>query len=213
MNYPVIILGAGGHAKVLIDALRLQSIEPFGITDADPGKKGQVLFDVPVLGGDEEIIKYARETVRLVNGVGSVSVNPRRGQLFEQFKNKGYIFASIIHPSAIIAADVILSEGMQVMAGAIIQAGCHIGVNAIINTSSVVDHDCHIGDHAHISPSATLSGGVRVGENAHIGAGATIIQGIQIGRNSLVAAGAVVIRNVPDSATVLGVPAKERKIK
>lgn len=213
LNHPVIILGAGGHAKVLIDALRLQSIEPLGITDADPGKKGQMLFDVPVMGGDEEIMKYTVETVRLVNGVGSVSVNPRRGRLFEQFKSKGYIFASVIHPSAIIAADIILSEGAQIMAGAVIQAGCHIGVNAIINTGSVVDHDCHIGDHAHIAPGATLSGEVRVGKNAHIGTGATVIHGIKIGCNALVAAGAVVIRNVPDSATVLGVPAKERKIK
>lgn len=205
----MIILGAGGHSKVLIDALRLEPEKILGITDADLGKKGQLLLNILVIGGDEEIMKYPADTIRLVNGVGSVRVNPLRRQLYEQFKTRGYRFASIVHPYAIIAADVVLSEGVQVMAGAIIQPGCHIGANTVINTGSVVDHDCHVGDHTHISPGATLSGGVQVGENAHIGTGATVIQGVKIGRNSLVAAGAVVIRDVPDGATVAGVPAKE----
>lgn len=194
---------------MLIDALRLQPIELLGITDSDPNKKGRLVLGVPVLGGDEEVMQYPVGKIHLVNGIGSVRANPLRRQLFEHFKSKGYQFASVVHPSAIIAGDVALSEGAQVMAGAVIQAGCHIGVNTVINTGSVVDHDCHIGDHAHISPGVTLSGGVRVGENTHIGTGATVIQGIQIGRNSLVAAGAVVIRDVPDDATVAGVPAKE----
>lgn len=205
----MIILGAGGHAKVLVDSLRLQSIKLLGITDSDPNKKGQLLLGVPVMGNDEEVMKYPVETICLVNGVGSVRVNPRRRQLFEHFKSKGYQFASVVHPSAIIATDAVLSEGAQIMAGAIIQTGCRIGANAVINTGAIMDHDCHIGDHAHIAPGATLSGGVRIGNNTHIGTGATIIQGIQIGRNSLVAAGAVVIRDVPDDMTVAGVPAKE----
>lgn len=164
---------------------------------------------VPVIGDDEEVMKYPVETIGLVNGVGSVRVNPRRRQLFERFKSKGYQFANVVHPSAIIATDVVLSEGAQIMAGAVIQAGCHIGMNAVINTGSILDHDCHIGDHAHIAPGVTLSGGVRVGENTHVGTGATVIQGIKLGRSSLVAAGAVVIRDVPDGVAVAGVPAKE----
>ncbi len=194
---------------MLINALRLRSIELLGIADVDLGKKGQLLFDVPVIGDDEEVMKYPVETICLVNGVGSVRVNPRRRQLFEHFKSKGYQFANVVHPSAIIATDVVLSEGAQIMAGAVIQTGCHIGMNAVINTGSILDHDCHIGDHAHIAPGVTLSGGVRVGENTHVGTGATVIQGIKLGRSSLVAAGAVVIRDVPDGVTVAGVPAKE----
>jgi len=209
LNYPLIILGAGGHAKVLIDALRLQSVKILGIADADHGKKGQLRLGVPVLGGDEVVMIYTVEKIHLVNGVGSVRVNPLRRQIFERYKRMGYRFASVVHPSAIVAIDVALSEGAQIMAGAIVQAGCYVGANAIINTGSIVDHDCHIWEHAHISPGVTLSGGVRVGENAHIGTGATVIQGIQIGRNCLVAAGAVVIRDVPDDATVAGIPAKE----
>ena len=209
MNYPVIVLGAGGHAKVLINALQLLSVELLGVTDADVGKRGQLLLDVPVTGDDETIMKYPAETIRLVNGIGSVRVSPRRRQLFEHFKSRGYHFAGVVHPSAIIATDVVCAEGVQIMAGAVIQPGCRIGLNAVINTGCIVDHDCHIGDHVHISPGVTLSGGVRVGENAHVGTGATVIQGVQIGRDSLVAAGAVVIRDVPDGATVIGVPAKE----
>ncbi len=194
---------------MLINALRLQSAELLGIADADLGKKGQMLLGIPVLGGDEEVRKYPADKIQLVNGIGSVSVSPQRRKLFEHFKGEGYQFASVAHPSAIIADDVVLSEGAQIMAGSIIQAGCHVGVNAVINTGAVVDHDCHIGDHVHIAPGATLSGGVVVGENSHVGVGATVIQGIQIGRNSLVAAGALVIRDVPDGTTVMGVPAKE----
>lgn len=194
---------------MLIDALRLLSAELLGVTDTNLDKIGGFLLGVPVIGGDEEITKYSTETIRLVNGRGSVLVDLHRSELFEHFKSVGYQFANVIHPSAIIALDVVLSEGAQIMAGAVVQTGCRIGINAIINTCSVVDHDCHIGDHVHISPGATLSGGVRVGENAHIGTGATVIQGVQIGRNSLVAAGAVVIRAVPDGTKVAGVPARE----
>lgn len=208
-SLPIILLGAGGHAKVLIDALRLQSFEIWGIVDADPNKKGQELMGVPVIGSDEEVMKHPPQKIRLVNGIGSVRVNSLRRQLFEHFKSKGYQFEKVIHPSAIIGAEVTLSEGAQVMAGAIIQTGCQIGVNAIINTGSSVDHDCLIGNHAHISPGAVLSGGVVVGENTHIGAGAVIIQGMRVGANSLVAAGAVVIRNVLNDVTVAGVPARE----
>lgn len=210
MNRSVIILGAGGHAKVLIDALRQQSIELVGIADANPAKKGQLLLNVLVIGDDDEVMYYPTEAVYLVNGVGSVCVNPRRRQLFEHFKCKGYRYASVVHPTAVVASDVVLSEGVQIMAGSVVQTGCYIGMNVIINTGGVVDHDCHIGDHAHISSGAVLSGGVCVGENAHIGTGAIVIQGVQIGSNSLVAAGAVVIHDVPAGVTVMGVPAKER---
>lgn len=194
---------------MLIDVLRLHSVELLGMTDADDEKRGQLLLGVPVMGGDEEVMKYPVDAVRLVNGVGSVRVNLRRRQLFEHFKNQGYQFASIVHPSAIMAVDVVCFEGAQIMAGAVVQTGSRIGMNTLINTGCIVDHDCHIGNHTHISPGVTLSGGVRVGENAHVGTGATVIQGVQIGCNCLVAAGAVVIRDVPDGATVAGVPAKE----
>jgi sugar O-acyltransferase (sialic acid O-acetyltransferase NeuD family) len=210
MTCPVIILGAGGHARVLIDLLRLQSTELLGATTTVIDNNDRELLGVRVIGNDDEVDRYPTGTISLVNGVGSVSISAQRRQIFESFKRKGYRFATAIHPSAVIAADASISEGAQVMAGAIVQSGCHIGANALINTGAVVDHDCRIGDHAHISSGATLSGGVQVGENAHVGAGATVIQGIKIGRNSLVAAGSVVIGDVPDDTIVMGVPALAR---
>jgi len=90
LNYPVVILGGGGHAKVLIDALRLRSVELLGVTDADPGKSGRLLLGVPVIGSDAAIAQYPPATIRLVNGVGSVRVDSRRGELFARFKGAGY---------------------------------------------------------------------------------------------------------------------------
>lgn len=200
MNFHVIVLGAGGHSKVLIDSLSLSSIEVLGIADVNPLTKGSSFMGLPVIGGDEEVMKYSAENTGLVNGVGSVRVITKRRLLFEQFKRMGYQFFSVVHPSAVIAFDAVLSEGVQIMAGVVIQSGCHIGINAIINTHASIDHDCFIGAHAHISPGVTLSGGVSVGDGAYIGAGATVIQGIKVGRESLVAAGAVVVRDVRDGA-------------
>lgn len=209
MSIPVIVLGAGGHARVLIDALQRAGIEISGATDVDSGLVGKSLLGVTVIGGDDAVEKYAPESIRLVNGLGSVRIDSARRRLFERFKGKGYQFAPVIHPSAVIAPDVVVSEGAQVMAGAVVQTGTRIGKNAIINTRAAVDHDCRIGEHAHIAPGATLSGEVEVGNGAHIGTGASIIQGIRLGRDCLVAAGAVVIGDVRDGAKVAGVPAKE----
>ena len=206
---PVIILGAGGHAKVLIDALRLQCVEILGIVDVDQNKKGTELMGVPIIGSDEDVRKYSSKKIRLVNGIGSVCVGSMRRKRFEFFKCLGYQFEKVIHPSALIANEVSLSEGAQVMAGAIVQTGSKICMNTIINTGSLVDHDCQIGSHAHICPGAVLSGGVVIGENSHIGTGAVIIQSVRVGSNSLVAAGAVVTRDVLSNVTVAGVPARE----
>lgn len=208
MNLPVIILGGGGHAKVLIESLRASNVAIAGITDADATKAGTTVMGVPVLGDDSVVGTHHPGSVLLVNGIGSVNVPRARTALFDDFKADGHAFATVRHPSAVIASDAVLGEGAQIMAGAVIQPSCRIGRNAIVNTHATVDHDCTIGDHAHLSPGVTLSGGVAVGEGTHIGTGATVIQGISIGKRCLVAAGAVVVADVPDGATVSGVPAR-----
>jgi sugar O-acyltransferase (sialic acid O-acetyltransferase NeuD family) len=209
VNEPVIILGAGGHAKVLVEALRRQSVAILGATDADPGKYGQSLSGVPILGSDDVVAQHMTSAIRLVNGMGSVRSVERRKALFLQYKNRGNAFATVVHPSAVVASDAILAEGAQVMAGAVLQPGCRIGANTIVNTRVVVDHDCEVGEHVHLAPGVVLSGGVVVGSETHIGSGATVIQGVRIGTGCLIAAGAVVVRNVPDGARVMGIPARE----
>lgn len=200
-----IVIGGGGHARALVDILLVNKLPIKGYTDHSE-TLGNVFQCIPYMGNDETIFSMSVHEIQLVNGIGSIT---QREKIFTLFKEKRYTFATVQHPSAIVSPFSTLEEGVQVMAGAIIQPGCFIGKNSIINTRASVDHDCVIGNHVHISPGAVLCGSVVVEDNVQIGAGATVIQGVRIGKNSLVGAGAVVIRDVPEGTTVIGVPAKE----
>lgn len=208
MNTPVILLGAGGHAGVLIDILCLCSTEILGLTDADCTKVGNNVHGVRVLGDDDVVLSHSPDRVMLVNGLGSTVSTAARRALFERFKVRGYRFLNVVHPSAVVSARVMLGEGVHIMAGTVVQPGVTLGDNAIVNTSSSVDHDSRIGRHAHVATGVTICGRVVVGDGAHIGTGANVIQGVCIGRDSLVGAGALVLDDVPDGATVMGIPAK-----
>ncbi len=203
---PLIIVGGGGHAKVLVDTLRVEKRRILGFVDPRPSLPP--LLDVARLGDDSIINASAPSEIRLVNGVGSIGCTSRRREIHENFCAKHYHFETVIHPSAIVASDVLVEEGAQIMAGAVVQPGSQLGANAIINTGALVDHDCTIGSHAHIGPGVTLSGGVIIGQGAHVGTGAAVIQGIKVGAGSIVGAGAVVIRDVPPGVTVVGVPGR-----
>jgi len=191
---------------VIVNALDLKQRTILGFTDLDPDKT--CLGDVRRLGDDEIVLMYDPDSVVLVNGVGSIARQTTRRMIFERFRQKGYHFEPVRHPASIVAPDVKLSEGTQVMAGAILQPGCMLGVNTIINTGAVLDHDCHIGDHVHIAPGAVLSGTVRIGNETHVGTGAVVNQGISIGAGSIIGAGSVVVRDVPDRVTIAGVPGR-----
>lgn len=208
MSLPVIVLGAGGHAKVLIDALLASDTEIIGAVAADSAQKGKFVGTVPILGGDEEVLKYSQNAVCLVNAVGSVGLPFRRRELFVRFKWQGYSFATVVHPSAVLASGIEFGEGAQIMAGVVVQPGCSIGANTIINTRTSVDHDCCIGDHVHIGPGTVLCGNVSIDNCSHVGPGVTIIQGTSIGKRCVVGAGSVVLNNFSDGMTVYGVPAK-----
>jgi sugar O-acyltransferase (sialic acid O-acetyltransferase NeuD family) len=199
----VIIIGAGGHARVLLDALRLMSCEVLGYVDPAFAKGTQGPGGVLVLGGDEALKDFSTSEVQLVNGVGSIGATTSRGAVYRRGKDAGFSFARVVHPSAIVSSSVILGEGVQVMAGCVVQTDAQIGANSIINTRASVDHDCLIGETVHIAPGVTLSGNVRVGDRAHIGTGAVVIQGISIGADSLVAAGAVVYRDVAEAGRLI----------
>ncbi|MCH8923489.1 MAG: acetyltransferase [Planctomycetes bacterium] len=207
----VIVLGAGGHARVLLDALLLLEWDVLGVTAPAESSSTSELLGVNVIGDGRQITRYSSQDVQLVNGVGSVGDVAVRRRLFESWQARGYRFATVVHPSVIIARDVTLDDGVQIMAGAVIQTGCHIGANAIINTSSSIDHDCRIGAHCHVAPGTTLSGNVEVGDRTHLGSGAVVIQGVQIGADALIAAGAVVTRDVEAGQRVQGVPARVRR--
>jgi sugar O-acyltransferase (sialic acid O-acetyltransferase NeuD family) len=213
MTLPIIVIGSGGHARVLISVLKTLNSDFLGITDFAPEKIDSEICGIPVLGNDDRILDYSPDAIMLVNGIGSISSTEKRKDIYVKFKNDSYSFASVVHPLAIIMNDVQLGEGVQIMAGAIIQTGCVIGNNAIINTGAIVDHDCIIGEHTHVSPGAVLSGGVHIGAMTHIGTSATVIQGVKIGREAIIGAGAVVIADIPSEVKVTGVPARIIKRK
>lgn len=208
MTQPVIVLGGGGHAKVLVAALKLLNVCIQGIVDNNPNLHGRQLLGVDIIGGDDTLDQYAPDKIHLVNGIGSVQQTEKRKALFEEFKVRGYQFASVIHPSSVIAESVELGEGVQIMAGAVIQPGCTIGDNTIVNTRVAVDHDCRLGAHVHLAPGVTLSGGVAVGAETHIGTGASIIQGVDIGDRCVIGAASLVLNKIPSDVVAYGVPAK-----
>jgi len=197
----LVVLCAGGHARVVIEALRSRGTCPTAVTDRDSARVGSLLGGIPIIGPDEDILAMKVDSVELANGLGnrasrtSPGLSARR-ELFGRFAALGYAFPVISHASAVIASDVSPGEGAQVMAGAIIQPGARIGRNVLVNTRAVVEHDCQVGDHCHIAPGAVLCGGVSVGEGSHVGAGAIVLGGVSLGAGSVVAAGAVVAKDV-----------------
>jgi UDP-perosamine 4-acetyltransferase len=205
LDLPVIVIGGGGHAKVLMSALLLRERSVFGFVDLNLNLPP--LLGAPHLGNDSAVLGYPPDDVQLVNGVGSIGCTRDHQNVYDWFVQKGYRFATVVHPSAVVAPEVQIEDGVQVLAGAVVQAGCRLGANVIVNTGARVDHDCIIDSHAHVAPGVTMCGVVHVGAGAHIGAGATVIQGIRIGAGSVVGAAALVIRNVPQGAKVVGVPA------
>ena len=204
-----VLIGGGGHSRVLIDLLKCLKVEINGIVDPQI-EVGTRISGVEVIGDDSTVFSMSPESTLLVNGIGSVkSCNARKG-VFEKFTDHGYRFASLVHPRAIVADEVELNDGVQVMAGVVIQTGCLIGRNVILNTGCILDHDCQIGDHSHIAPGVTLSGGVRIGNESHTGTGASIVQYRHIGNGTTIGAGSVVVRNIGDGIMAYGVPAKEK---
>lgn len=198
---PVIIVGAGGHGRVVADALLRSGREILGFTDASV-ELGDELLGVPVLGTDEILEDHDRRTVELALGIGSTGVTDTRRELYSRLA-RDFDFCSVRHPSVTVAPDVTLGRGVQLMAGVVVQTGACIGDNVLVNSSASVDHDCSIAAHVHIAPGVTLSGSVTVGEGTHIGTGAIVTQGISIGARCLIAAGAVVYTDVPDDSAFI----------
>lgn len=205
-----VILGGGGHAKVLIDALQLAGLARLhGILDAAAVRWGEHLLDVPILGGDELLPGlHAAGVTHFAVGVGSVGDAQQRIHLFEAGLAAGLAPLTVIHPQAVVSKWALIGTGTQIFAGVVVNAGAQVGQNVILNTGTIVEHDCIIGGHAHLATGARLSGTVQVGRAAHIGAGATLRQNITIGDEAVVGAGAVVVHDVPAQTVVAGVPAR-----
>jgi sugar O-acyltransferase (sialic acid O-acetyltransferase NeuD family) len=205
-----VILGGGGHASVLVDALCASGqAKPYAILDADSRLWGQDLFGVPILGGDDLLSDMAGSGVDcFAVGVGAVGDNRPRQRLFDIGLSYGLRPLTVVHPQAICSRWADIGSGCQLLPGSIVNAMAKIGVNVIINSGAIIEHECVLGDHIHVATGAHLAGAVRVGKGAHLGIGATVKEGVVIGEGAIVGAGAVVIHDVLPNTVVAGVPAR-----
>lgn len=204
MRSEIVVVGAGGHAKVCIELLRAMG-ESIDYCVGGSDSLAQCL-GVPVLRGDENLDHLRSEGYsRLFVAVG---LNRLREQLGTLCLGKGYQLVSAISPHAIISPSAKLGNGVAVMAGAVINAESTIEDLAIINTGATIDHDCQIGQAAHIAPQCALAGNVSVGKLSFLGVGCKVIPEIQIGERVIIGAGGVVVSDIASDSTAVGVPTR-----
>ncbi len=200
----LLIVGAGGHAKVVVDALTCDGAapRPLALADDDVRRRGESMLGVTVRGPLDE----ARD------GCSSFHIaighNRTRERLAQACVAAGLAPATVRHPRTVVAASATIGAGSLLAAGAIVGPSAQLGAHCIVNHGAVVDHDCVVGACTHIAPNASLGGGVRVGQRVLIGAGATLLPGVSVGDDCVVGAGAVVIGNLPAGSTFAGVPAQ-----
>lgn len=207
MSLPVYIIGGGGHASVVLDVLELMSREIAGIIDPLGQTAPAAQSGFPIFETDDFLLNTDPSRLALAIGIGGTGNSQLRQYCFDRYVALGFQVIQVIHPSATISSHSEIQSGVQIMAGAIIQPGCLIGRNSIINTQASVDHGCRIGANVHIAPGVVLSGDVIVGDGSHIGTGAMITQAKEIGANSVIGAGAVVLSDIPSGVSAWGVPA------
>jgi UDP-perosamine 4-acetyltransferase len=197
-----VIIGTGGHAKVVIDIL--QEVGAYGITGC-VGPDGPVeVLGVPRLGGDDVLSNLYSSGLRFV--FVALGNNELRRTKTAMATELGFRLLNVISPRAVISRRAELGRGVAIMAGTVINVMSRVDDGAIINTGATVDHDCLINRFAHIGPGTHLAGSVSVGEGAFLGTGVRAIPGVSIGRWATVGAGAVVIRDVPAGVTAVGIP-------
>jgi UDP-perosamine 4-acetyltransferase len=200
----VLVIGAGGHAKVVIEALRAAGIEPVGLVDRQPD--ASALLGVPVLGDDDWLPRLRADGIE--SAVVALGDNGARERAGEGLRALGFRLPAVVHPAALVSPSARIGAGAVVMARAVAGTLAEIGPLAVLNTGCIVEHDNRIGACAHVAPGAALAGAVRVGERALIGVGAAVRPGISIGEDAVVGAGSTVVADVPPGAVVGGTPAR-----
>ncbi|MBP0494681.1 acetyltransferase [Roseomonas indoligenes] len=201
----VVIVGAGGHAKVIIEALQAAGFPPpLGLVDPHP--PGPLVLGVPVLGGDERLEALRAEGA--VAAVVALGGNGLRLRVGNKLAALGYALPAVIHPAAQVSPSAFVAEGAVIMARACLGPDARIGRLAIVNTNAVVEHDNVLGEAAHVAPGCALAGNVTVGDRALVGAGSAVRPGITIGADAVIGAGSAVVRDVPAGIRVGGAPAR-----
>jgi sugar O-acyltransferase (sialic acid O-acetyltransferase NeuD family) len=204
-----IIVGAGGHARVVMDAFLLSSPELLraAFADDDALLWGTALLGCPVIGSSEAVV---RSGMHFHVAVGH---NPTRRRLMKRLCEAGGLPFEVVHPKSCVSRFASIGIGSFIAAGAVVAPMAAIGDGVIVNHGAIVDHDCCVGDFAHIAPNTSLAGGARVGRHVLVGAGARVMVGVSVGDNAVVGAGAVVLSDVPPGAVVAGIPAQQLERK
>lgn len=203
----IIVVAAGGHGRVLLDALLAGGARVRGLVD--PALvAGSTVMEAVVLGGDEVLDSQESRQYWLANGLGANPSTVARAAVHRRLVARGYRFVTVIHPSAVVGRATSLGEGCQIMARAVVQCGAQIGCNAVVNTAASIDHDVVVGDDAFVAPGVILCGNVQLGQGAFVGAGAILLPGVRVGAGAVIAAGAVVRSEVPPGEIHAGVPAR-----
>jgi sugar O-acyltransferase (sialic acid O-acetyltransferase NeuD family) len=204
-NAAVYVIGAGGHAKVVIRAVQATGRTVARIFDDDPGRCGSSLLGVPVSGPVERIREYPRQPTII-----AIGDNATRRRIAETYELPAI---TIVHPQAFVDSSAHLGPGTVILARAIVQVDSCLGDHVIVNHAATVDHDCVVGDYAHLAPGVHLAGGVTVEDGVLIGINAAVIPGTRIGRDTTVGAGAAVAQDLPAYAVAVGVPAKVMRLQ
>jgi sugar O-acyltransferase (sialic acid O-acetyltransferase NeuD family) len=203
----IVVIGGGGHAKVLISVLKKSGYEVTGYTDRQD--RGSIL-GILHLGDDVILPEMIRNHghCKAIIGIGKIDISDMRVRLQQELSAIGFDFPVIISPRAVVNEEVVLGNGTVVFDGVVVNSGTELGQGCIINTNSTVEHDCRIGYNAHIAPGVTLSGGVTIGNNCMIGTGANVIQYVSICDCCLIGAGSTVVKDITIAGTYVGNPAK-----
>lgn len=207
MKDKIVIIGGGGHAKVLINIIKKNAeFEIVGYTDNQ--NSGEIL-GIAYLGKDNVLPEIFSSGVKYAGlGIGQIDLSNKRKLIQEKISKISFQFPAIISKDTIINEDVKIGSGTQIFDGVVINSGTRIGKFTIINTNSTIEHDCQIGDFTHIAPGATLSGTVKIGNGCMIGTAATVIQAINITDKVLIGAGSIVIKDVLNNGKYVGCPIK-----
>ena len=204
INTQILIYGAGGHAKAVMEMTRaLNVFRIAGIVDDNSSIAGSYVLGEKVLGGREVLPGLYDSGVRLAaNGVGGIINIGTRITLFEMLAGYGFAFPALCHPRATVEASAVIMDGVQVFANAYVGSCARLDEKCMINTGAIISHDCEIGAYSHIAPGAMLAGHVHVGEKALVGMGVTTAIGIRIGAGARIGNGAVLLADVPERAII-----------
>ena len=201
----IIVIGGGGHAKVVIDIIKNNGYKASEIEILDDNLDiGSEILSCKVSGKVKDALKYDKGT-KFVIAIGNNEVREKISNMYK------LDYTTFIHPSAVIGEDVNIGKGSVIMGGSVINSGTEIGKHSIINTSSTIDHDSNIGDFVHLSPGVHMGGTVNVGNRTWLGVGTSVKNNISIGSDTIIGAGSVVVKNVEEKGTYVGNPL--RKIK